>query len=164
MFAGKEFVVDNQHGKILRVHFARVITLTACRIFQRNVHDKSCADTFLRFDGYRAVHHLDDIFCNRHAETRAAVFGSGRVVFLAEGFKNSRQILFTHADTRVRHRESEIRLPVELRCAFNDQLDFAARLRELDGVAKDIYQHLLQLRVVADVILANRALKFAFVS
>ena len=82
---------------------------------------------------------------------------------MAERFKNTRQIIFAHANARVFYREAEVTLPVELRSALDDKSYIAARVRELDRITQDIYQHLFKLSVVADVIFADVAFEFAII-
>ena len=113
--------------------------------------------------GNVAVHHLDDRFGDRHTQAGAAVSVGGRRIFLAEHVENARQVLFVHTNSSIPDDESERGVSAELRDAFNGENNIARRRRKLDGVAQNIYQHLLKLHGVANVKIVDPADNFAVV-
>ena len=125
---------------------------------QRDSDGEGGAGALLALDRNAAVHHLDDVLCNRHSESGAAVFVRLVRVLLGESLEDFRDKLLVHAHARVPDDKAQGRVSLKLRQRFHDKGDSAAFGRELHGVAEDVDEDLLELHVVADVIILNVAI------
>ena len=102
-------------------------------VVQRNDNGKLCPDTFFRFNGNCAVHQLDHIFRNGHAEARAAVLVAPATIFLRKCIKDFRDKFFIHANARVFDAEFDGRM-VEKVGALYRQHHAPWRVRKLNRI------------------------------
>ena len=93
-----------------------------------------------------SVHALDDALGDRQPQAGAAELARGGAVGLLEIEEDALLIFRREADAGVAHQEADFAL---VRARLDDHRD-AAGLRELDGVAGEVEQHLAQARGVAD--------------
>ena len=113
------------------------------RFSKRYVYGKFRADIFFGLHGNVAVHHIDNIFCNGHTQSRAAVRIAGSRILLREYVKNFRQVTFVHANAGVFNFKSKRGFIFVVGSIFYRENDFARRVSKFNGVAQNIYQHLL---------------------
>ena len=107
-------------------------------------------------DADLAVHHLHDASGDRHAETAAAVACPVVVVLLGKGLEQLREKVFVHADPGVLHRKAQHGGIVRAVRLADGKGDDARGIGELDGVAENIDEHLLELQIVAHEQLVER--------
>jgi len=109
------------------------------------------------------VHELDDVFGDGKAEAGAPLMAGAGAVLLAEGLEELRQEDLVHAYAGVPDHEAQGGLVPEAGDQPDLESDPAAGGRELDGVAEDVDDHLLQLHAVADVVVPESVLQPAAV-
>ena len=151
-------VVDHKNAQLVRVQISLVrLNALPVRLSERHRHreDRAFALLALHFDV--TVHQLHNALGDGHAEAGASVSACGRGVLLAEGFKDMRQVFLAHADAGVADHEFQRRLPVKMRPLLDHKTYRAPFGRELDGIAQDVDQHLLELHDVADIIIIDAA-------
>ena len=162
MFCCDLFVVDYEYS-----HVFRIDVVCGCEfvlaVIERNDDCKFSSHTLLGFNGDGAVHELNDVLCDRHAETRAAVFVIAAAVFLCERIEDLRDEILLHSDTRILYRQFQCRMVAVNSHALNDESYTAGRVCELDRVGQNVDNYLLELHVVADVVVADTTGNSAFV-
>ena len=158
MFAGYGVIVDNKDLHIIRLYLRFVgIDLLMIGVHQRYGNGKGSTIAFFTLDLNLAVHHLDDILRYSHTETGAAVFIGSGAVLLTECVKDMGEIFLAHTYTGVSNNKAECRSAAEFCGPLNGQLNAAALGSELDRVSENIYKHLTQLHIVADVVIVDLA-------
>ncbi len=111
-------------------------------------------DPLLALEPDATAHHAHELLADGEPEPGAAVASRGRAVGLGEGVEDARALLRGDADAGVGDREAQ--LDVGLRPRFDrDPQDDLAPLRELDGVAEQIDQHLSQPTRIADHVVGH---------
>ena len=108
------------------------------------------ADAFLAFDLDGAVHHGDDLLCDGHAQAAAAVSVRRSCIFLGERAEQLGQEVLVHADSRVLDDELDGAIVGFAVFEPGREADASGHIGELDGIAQDVDEDLLELRVVAD--------------
>ena len=99
-------IIDHEDPHILRINIICRNELMLA-VIQRNDNRKRRTDAFLRFNGDRTVHEFDDILCDRHTESCAAVFVITAAVLLRESIEYPRNEFFFHSDTGILYGELE---------------------------------------------------------
>ncbi len=112
--------------------------------------DERRAHARLAVDGDTALHRLGQAPHDRQAEAGAAEAAGRRTVGLDEGMEQPVALLGREADAGVDHANAEREARVALgRSAFEDETD-RPRLGELQGIAQQVEQDLLQAQRIAD--------------
>lgn len=86
---------------------------------------------------------FDDLLSDSEAEARPALGLRVRAVDLVELLENARSVLFGNARTRIRHAYSEAAI------RGHGPHAYFSSVRELDGVAYEVEQHLRETLFVA---------------
>ena len=111
---------------------------------QRHRDDEGRADAGFALDRDAAVHRLGEAAHDREAEAGAAEAARGRTVGLHEGLEQTVALLGGEADAGVGDPDAQPTSPRRLgRRALQREAD-RARLGELDGIAQQVEQDLLQ--------------------
>ena len=95
------------------------------------------------FDADTAVHHFHQLFGNREAQSRAAVFAGRGGVGLGERLEQGPLRFGRDSDAGVADYETEGHFVLRLLHVFDLEQDFAP-FSEFDGVAEQIEEHLSQ--------------------
>ena len=89
----------------------------------------------LALDVDRAIHHVDNVLCNRHAKTRSLDARDRRRIHTGKRIINLRQEIFAHANARVLDAELVNAIAIFVRfLLFHREPDGATRRRVLDSV------------------------------
>ena len=119
--------------------------LTQRRDWNENGEGRSLAFT-LALHGNAAAMELDDVPRNGEAQAEASVGSRRRAIGLLEALEDVGQKLGFDALPVVRHAESQGRID-----ALESEMNAATPRRELDGIAQEVPDHLLQsMRVAHD--------------
>ncbi len=144
-------VVDDERAQAAQrvPRFRRAAAVACGRRAQREreVEGASGHERAVDVDG--SAHQLHQVLADREAETRAAEAARHRVVALAKRLEQLLELLLAHADAGIADRERHLHA-LGMRRAERRLHEHLARGRELDGVACDVDQHLLQPHRVAD--------------
>ena len=162
MFRRDLLVVHHENAHILQIDMAchRPLMLA---VGQRDDDGEFRSHALLRFDGDRAVHQFNDVFRDRHAETRAAELAAPAAVLLGECVEDLWDERGIHPDAGIPYAELQGGMIAEHGGAFNREGDVAGRIREFDRIGKDVDEHLLELHVIADIIVADASDDAAFI-
>ena len=125
--------------------------------FERDRDGKGGAEALLAFHGDIAVHHFHQILGDGHAEAGAAVTVGRAGVLLGKGLKDLRNVFLAHTDAGVLDDKAHHAVVVKPGGLFDRQGDAAALGGELDGIAENVDQHLLELHIVADIVVVYMA-------
>ena len=146
-------VVDDEHAQPFeRLGFRRNRDeLRTRRLVERHGEMERAAASDFAFDPQPAAHQLDQPQRNRQPEARAAEAARRRAVGLGEGLEDVLLLVGGNADAGIADAEVQERTAgvVGIRRGVDAQHDFAL-VRELDGVAEDVQEHLAQSAGVAD--------------
>ena len=156
-------VVYYQDAHILRSYVAVSVFCLSVARSESNVYREYRSLALLGLYGYIAAHHLDDILCYRHSETRTAVGICGGGILLRKRVEYFRQILLVHAYARIADREFESRVFLKAPRLLHIESDASGRGREFHGVSEYVYKHLFELHVVADIIIRDTAVYAALI-
>ena len=150
------FVVHDQYMHVIRFDVMSCRALMPA-VFQRNHHGKLRAFSLFGPDGDFPVHQLHDTPGNGHAQAGAAVFAAAAAVFLGEGIEDLWNKVLIDPDAGIGDHKFQGGLFVKGPGAFYGQGNAPRRIGEFDGVGQDIDQHLLELHIVADIVIADAA-------
>ena len=164
MVARNGIVVDHQHAQVVRQRELLLDSrICAVGILQRHHHRKGRALSLLALYLDGAIHELHDALGDGHSQSRAPKTARSRRILLAEGVKDLGQELLAHANARVLHHKAQGGAPHVAHGHLHREGDTTALRRKLDRIPQDVDEHLPELHVVADVVVAHVPLYAAFV-
>ncbi len=151
--AGVKVVVDDQRAAVFELVDNLRMSLFCVELEHKRYLTLS-ADVLFTCYLNSAVHHIDDIFRYRHAETRSLNSAYRGIAFALERLEDMLDELLAHSDARVLDSEFVVRVALgRSRYLGYAHSDLSARARVLHGVAEQIEQHLIKSQLVAENIL-----------
>ena len=156
VFAAQLVIINNEHrqtGQLLDFFVFLILQL------QVNRHHNPGALIELAFNLNLAIHHLDDVLRNSHAQTCTRHLRRALVICTRKGIEHHLLELLAHADAVILNDEAEAaQLGEAVRQLLNIKADFAAVISILDSIRQEVYQHLLNTQTVAaDRLMLNMA-------
>ena len=146
-FAGNFIVVDDQDRDSFKI--AQVFLLGIAQ-FHVNHNGEGGAFALFRFDIDRAAHKADHALYDSHAKARTFDLRGTRIVRARERLEEALHEFFAHAASGVAELELVARTGLDRARKLGDtQPDGAPFWRELDRVAHDVHEHLLQTGGIA---------------
>ena len=103
----------------------------------------------LTFYRYGTIHHIYDIFRNRHSQAGSLYFTDGTAVFPLKRFKNMGNKFLTHTDTGIFNTEIIVCVTCRRsRLLYNPNTDNTARSRIFHSITEQIEEYLIQTQFV----------------
>ena len=96
------------------------------------------------------MHLVNELLCDGHAQTRALVVGAARALLLRERLKNMLQEFLAHTDAVVLDLHPQVDKTFFKQRFLGAEVDLAAVGRVLDGVGKNVDEHLPDMQLTAD--------------